>query len=93
MSLQTWQRGLSLAESDMVKAMCLELSQTDFKAIGRSRGFEPETIGSRELTQHVFLSEQGVTSAVQSLTPVELAGLHLLNCLQEDVSPHQLGAG
>ena len=69
----------------MVKATCLELSQADFKALGRSRGFEPETIASRELVRHVFLAEQGVLSAAASLTPAELAGLHLLHCLREPV--------
>ncbi len=69
----------------MAQAMCLELSQADLKAIGRSRGFEPETIASRELMQHMLLSEQGVAPAMASLTPVEIAGLHLLNCLQEQV--------
>ena len=69
----------------MVRAMCLELSQADLKAIGRSRRFEPETIGSRELLQHVFLSDQGVGLAMAALTPAELACLHLLNCLREQV--------
>lgn len=69
----------------MARAMCLELSQADLKAIGRSRGFEPETIGSRELLQHVLLSDQGVGLALAALTPAELACLHLLNCLREQV--------
>jgi len=70
MSLQTWQRAASLmTESDMVKALCLELSQADLKAIGQSRQFDPEIVGSRELFQHSFLSDQGVLSAAASLTP------------------------
>jgi hypothetical protein len=85
MSLQTWQRAASLTESDMVEGMCLELSQTDLKAIGRSRQFDPEIVGSRELFQHVFLSAQGVVPAAASLTPAELAGLQLLHCLREAV--------
>lgn len=63
----------------MLKDMSFELSQADFKAIGRSRGFAPEIIASRELLQHVFLSVQGVTSAMGSLTPDEIVGLHLLH--------------
>lgn len=69
----------------MASSMCLELSQADLQAIGRSRRFEPQIIGSRELFQQVFLSDQGVAPAAASLTPAELAGLHLLNCLRESV--------
>ncbi len=36
----------------MLRAMCqAELSQVDLKAIGQSRGFDKETIASRELHQ------------------------------------------
>ncbi len=63
----------------MVNSMGLELSQADFKAIGRSRGFAAETGASRELMQHVFLSEQGVAPALAALTADEIAGLHLLH--------------
>ena len=65
--------------------MCLEFSQADFRAVGRSRGFEAETIASRELMQHLFLSEHGVASALALLTPVEIAALHLLHCLRDAV--------
>ena len=65
--------------------MCLELSQADLKAIGRSRQIEPRIVGSRELFQQVFLSDQGVAPAAASLAPAELAVLHLLNCLREAV--------
>jgi hypothetical protein len=84
-NFEKWQGVLSPSEPDMVKAMCLELGQAELRVIGRSRGFEPETIASRELMQHVFLSEQGVESTMTSLTPAELAGLHLLNCMRETV--------
>lgn len=67
----------------MLKSMCLEFGQSDLKTIGRNRGFEPVTVASRELLEHVFLSEQGVASAMASLTPVEVACLHLLNALGE----------
>ena len=56
-----------------------ELAQADLKAIGRSRGFDAETAGSRALLQHAFLSEQGVTEAMASLTETEILGLHLLH--------------
>jgi len=69
----------------MVKAMFLELGQADLRAIGRSRQFEPATVASRELMQHVFLSEAGVASAMASLTPEEVAGLHLLHCVGDQV--------
>jgi hypothetical protein len=65
--------------------MFLELSQPDLKAIGRSRGFEPEIVASQDLMRHVFLTEQGVALAMASLTPVEVAGLHLLHCLRQEV--------
>jgi hypothetical protein len=83
MDLLKWQHGLSLTEPEMVKSLCLELSQADFKAIGRSRGFDPGTVASRDLLQHVFLSEQGVASALALLSPEEIGALHLLNCLRD----------
>jgi len=70
----------SLTEQEMLRTMIPELTQADLKAIGRNRGFGPESIASRELMQHVFLSEQGVVSAIAELTPLELMGLHLLFC-------------
>ena len=51
----------------------------------RAASFDPEIVGSPELFQHLFLSDQGVAPAAASLTPAELAGLHLLNCLREAV--------
>lgn len=69
----------------MVEAMFQELAQADLRAIGRSRQFEPATIASRELMQHLFLSEAGVASAMASLTPGEIAGLHLLHCIRDPV--------
>jgi len=47
-----------MTEETMLKEMFLELGQADLKAIGRSRGFDPQTIASPQLMQHVFLSEQ-----------------------------------
>jgi len=70
----------------MLKEMCSsELAQVDLKAIGQSRGFDAATIASRELLQHVFLSEQGVAGALASLTEPEMLCLHLLSCLGEEV--------
>jgi hypothetical protein len=69
----------------MLKEMFLELGQVDLKAIGRSRGFDPQTIASPQLMQHVFLSEQGVVAALASLSETEFLGLHLLNCVQDEV--------
>ena len=62
-----------------------ELAQADLKAIGKSRGFDAETTASRELMQHVFLSDQGVPAALAGLTEPELLTLHLLNCLGDEV--------
>ena len=69
----------------MLKEMFLELGQVDLKAIGRSRGFDPQTMASPQLMQHVFLSEQGVAAALASLSETEFLGLHLLNCVQDEV--------
>jgi hypothetical protein len=64
----------------MLSAMCQrELAQADLKAIGRSRGFDAETTASRVLLQHAFLSEQGLSGAMASLTETEILGLHLLH--------------
>jgi hypothetical protein len=76
-----------MTEQDMLKEMCLAaLGQADLKAIGRSRGFEPEAIRSRELFRHGFLSQQGVQAALATLTEPEILGLNLLSCLGEEVS-------
>ena len=74
-----------MTKETMLKEMFLELGQVDFKAIGRSRGFDPQTIASPQLMQHVFLSEQGVAAALASLSEAESLGLHLLNCIQDEV--------
>jgi len=74
-----------MTKETMLKEMFLELGQADLKAIGRSRGFDPQTIASPQLMQHVFLSEQGVAAALASLSETESLGLHLLNCFQDEV--------
>jgi hypothetical protein len=60
-----------MTKQAMLKEMCLELSQADLRAIGQSRGFDPEAIACRELLRHVFLSERGVHPALASLTEAE----------------------
>ena len=74
-----------MTKQEMLKAMCLELGQADIKSIGQSRGFDPQTVASRELLEHLFLSEQGLQAALALLTEVEALGLHLLNCMGESV--------
>ncbi len=74
-----------MTKEAMLKEMFLELGQVDLKAIGRSRGFDPQTTASPQLMQHVFLSEQGVAAALASLSETEILGLHLLNCVQDEV--------
>jgi hypothetical protein len=70
----------------MLSAMCQrELALADLKAIGRSRGFDTETAASRVLLQHAFLSEQGLSGAMASLTETEILGLHLLHHRGEEV--------
>ena len=64
----------------MLSAMCQrELALVDFKAIGRSRGFDGETTASRVLLQHALLSERGLSEAMALLTETEILGLHLLH--------------
>jgi hypothetical protein len=75
-----------MTKETMLKEMFLELGQADLKAIGRSRGVDPQTIASPQLMQHVFLSEQGVAAALASLSEAESLGLHLLNCIQDEVA-------
>jgi hypothetical protein len=74
-----------MTKEAMLKEMFLELGQVDLKAIGRSRGFDPQTMASPQLMQHVFLSEQGVVAALASLSEAEFLGLHILNCVQDEV--------
>ncbi len=74
-----------MTKEAMLKEMFLELGQVDLKAIGRSRGFDPQTMASPQLMQHVFLSEQGVAAALASLSEAEFLGLHVLNCVQDEV--------
>ena len=74
-----------MTKQEMLTAMCLELGQADLKAIGQSRGFDPQTVASRALLEHVFLSEQGLSAALATLTEAETLGLHLLNCRGETV--------
>ncbi len=75
-----------MTEQDMLSSMCLvALGQGDLKAIGRSRGFDPEAIRSRELFRHGFLSHQGVRTALATLTQPEILGLHLLSFLGEEL--------
>src|SRR5438477_6025287 len=74
-----------MTKQAMLKEMCLELSQADLKSVARSRGFGPESIASPELLQNVFLSEQGVHTALASLTESETLGLHLLNHFGDEV--------
>ena len=74
-----------MTKQELLKAMCLELGQADLKAIGQCRGFDSQTVASRALIEHVFLSEQGLPAAMALLTEAESLGLHLLNCLGEAV--------
>jgi hypothetical protein len=63
----------------MLYEMCHTiLSAPDIKAIGKSRGFSETEIASRSLFEHVYLSSIGVEKMLQSLTPPEVAALHLL---------------
>jgi hypothetical protein len=74
-----------MTEETMLKEMFVqELAQADLKAIGRSRGFDAQTTASPQLMQHVFLSEQGVATALASLSEREFLGLHLLSCVQDE---------
>jgi hypothetical protein len=54
------------------------LSNADIKAICKSRGFSDKVANSRSLFENTFLSSTGLETVIKTLTPAEVAALHLL---------------
>jgi len=65
--------------TQMLYEMCHSvLTNADIKAICKSRGFSDQETRTRSLFENVFLSSSGVEAAMSTLTPMEIAALHLL---------------
>jgi hypothetical protein len=70
----------------MLHEMCHEvLTQADIKAVCRNRGLPLQAAQSRSLFESLFLSDTGVTGALNGLERDELALLHLLKAFGESV--------
>lgn len=73
--------------SQMLHQMCHdELSIADVNAIRRNRGFSKRETASRALLENFLLSESGVRETLASLTEREIALLHFLNFIGEEVA-------
>ena len=71
--------------SQMLHEMCHEiLSNTDVKAICKSRGFSAKEAASRALFENFFLSDIGVKAAIGSLTREEIVLLHALKFIGKE---------
>ena len=70
----------------MLNQMCHEvLSNADVNAIRKARGFTPSETDSRSQFESFYLSSIGLEAAMRTLSPAEIAGLHLLNRKTEEV--------
>jgi hypothetical protein len=66
--------------------MCLdELSNADIKAIRKARGFTKNETASRAQLAAIFLSSIGVEKAMGTLSPKEIACLHLLKEIEQQI--------
>ena len=66
--------------TQMLYEMCHSvLTNADINAICKSRGFSDQETRTRSLFENVFLSSSGVEAAMSTLTPLEVAALHLLH--------------
>lgn len=71
----------------MLKQMCKsDISDSDIKAICKSRGFPAKEAISREVFDNFFISTIGIKEALNSLTYEEVVFLHLLNKINKKVS-------
>ena len=71
----------------MLKQMCKsDISDSDIKAICKSRGFPAKEATSREVFDNFFISTIGIKEALDSLTYEEVVFLHLLNKINKKVS-------
>lgn len=62
-----------------------DLSQTDIKAIGKSRGFTAQEFATPTMLESIYLSPIGIEKAMATLTPAEAAMLHLLHIVDDAV--------
>lgn len=71
--------------SQMLTQMCRELlSDADVRAIAKSRGLSAKESASRAIFENFYLSDIGVAQAMATLTPDEVALLHLLKYADKD---------
>ena len=72
--------------SQMLSQMCHEvLSNVDIKAISKNRGLAAKEVTSRALFENFFLSDIGLAAVFNTLTPEEVALIHLLKSTGEAV--------
>jgi hypothetical protein len=70
----------------MIKQMCKnELTDSDIKAICKTRGFPADGATSRDIFENFYISTMGVKEALNSLTYEETIFLHLLNKINNEV--------
>jgi hypothetical protein len=69
----------------MLKQMCQTISNADLGAIHKARGFPGKGTVSREIFETYYLSSVGVEAALALLSDEEIALLHLLAHLDEEV--------
>ncbi len=70
----------------MLKQMCRsDISDSDIKAICKSRGFPIKEAASRDIFENFFISTIGIQEALSSLTYEEIVFLHLLNKMNKEV--------
>ena len=70
----------------MLKQMCKsDISDSDIKAICKSRGFPANEVTSRDIFENFFISTIGIKEALNSLTYEGVVFLHLLNKMNKEV--------
>ena len=70
----------------MLKQMCKnDVTDSDIKAICKSRGFPAKEATSRDVFENFFISTIGIKEALDSLTYEEVVFLHLLNKINKKV--------
>ncbi|PXF60990.1 MAG: hypothetical protein C4B59_06475 [Candidatus Methanogaster sp.] len=70
----------------MLKQMCKsDITDSDIKAICKSRGFSAKEATSRDVFENFFISTIGIKEVLDSLTYKEVVFLHLLDKIKEEV--------
>jgi hypothetical protein len=70
----------------MLKQMCeSDISDSDIKAICKSRGFPVKEAASRSVFENFFISTIGIEEALNSLSYEEVVVLHLLHKMNKEV--------